>query len=180
LCESQGVTIILTDVQNYVDRDVKLPFSLVEQDHDLPFDDESFDSVLLLTVLHHASNPIKVLSESVRVSRHQLVIIESVYDVKARDIRGYGSSIANFHDQKALPLFLSLNKEQQRLYATVLDWFYNRVLENEVTVPNDFNTIKNWEAIFDELGLQIDKKHILGFDQPTAPEFHVKYVLSKR
>ncbi|TVR94560.1 MAG: class I SAM-dependent methyltransferase [Spirochaetaceae bacterium] len=44
----------------------------------LPFADSSFDSGLLLTVLHHTPNPVEVLCDAARVCR-QIIIIEDVY-----------------------------------------------------------------------------------------------------
>lgn len=179
LSESLPVSITLADIQNYVHPDVKLPFKLIRDDGALPFQPEEFDSVLLLTVLHHCSNPIGVLSEAARVSRRQIIMIESVYDVKPEHIDRSRDTLVDFDRQTGLETFLGLEREQQRLYASVMDWFYNRVLENEVNVPNNFNTIENWEAVFSGLALRAEKKSILGFDQTTAPEFHVLYVLSR-
>lgn len=46
---------------------------------EMPFADRSFDAALLLTVLHHTSNPDKILREVGRVSK-RLIIMEDVYD----------------------------------------------------------------------------------------------------
>lgn len=45
----------------------------------LPFRDASFDTTLLLLVLHHCADAEGVLDEAVRVTRRRLVVIESVY-----------------------------------------------------------------------------------------------------
>ncbi len=47
----------------------------------MPFADQSFDTALLLTVLHHIANPDKTLREAARVSK-RLVIMEDVYDTR--------------------------------------------------------------------------------------------------
>jgi SAM-dependent methyltransferase len=44
----------------------------------IPFPNRSFDVALLLTVLHHTSNPAKVISEAARVAK-VLIIIEDIY-----------------------------------------------------------------------------------------------------
>jgi len=44
----------------------------------LPYPNNHFDSALLLTVLHHTTDPVAVLKESARVAK-QVVIIEDVY-----------------------------------------------------------------------------------------------------
>ena len=43
----------------------------------LPFNDNEFDTVLLITILHHARNPEIVLAESMRVAS-KLIIIEEI------------------------------------------------------------------------------------------------------
>ncbi len=45
----------------------------------LPFPDDSFDVVLLLTVLHHTPDPDSILEEAVRVSRRRLIVLEDTY-----------------------------------------------------------------------------------------------------
>lgn len=45
----------------------------------LPFADAAFDTTLLLLTLHHCTNPEAVLAEAVRVTRHRLIVTESVY-----------------------------------------------------------------------------------------------------
>ncbi len=44
----------------------------------LPYSNNHFDSALLLTVLHHTTDPVAVLKESARVAK-QVVIIEDIY-----------------------------------------------------------------------------------------------------
>lgn len=45
----------------------------------IPYQDDSFDCALLLTMLHHTPDPEAVLREAMRVSK-RLIIIEDVYD----------------------------------------------------------------------------------------------------
>ena len=44
----------------------------------LPFNDKVFDTVLLITILHHSRNPEKVIDEGMRVAS-KLIIIEEIY-----------------------------------------------------------------------------------------------------
>ncbi|TVQ84744.1 MAG: class I SAM-dependent methyltransferase [Micavibrio sp.] len=48
----------------------------------IPFADETFDTALLLLVLHHCSDPDTVLREAARVTRRRLIVTESVYRTK--------------------------------------------------------------------------------------------------
>lgn len=45
----------------------------------LPFQDKSFDTVLLITVLHHLKVPEKLIRSAVRVGK-QLLIMEDIYN----------------------------------------------------------------------------------------------------
>jgi len=45
----------------------------------MPYDDDSFDTALLLTMLHHTPDPDAILQEASRIAR-RLIIIEDVYE----------------------------------------------------------------------------------------------------
>lgn len=45
----------------------------------LPFADASFDTVTIITVLHHTPDPDQILREALRVARKKIVIMEDVY-----------------------------------------------------------------------------------------------------
>jgi 2-polyprenyl-3-methyl-5-hydroxy-6-metoxy-1,4-benzoquinol methylase len=47
--------------------------------HTLPFDDNRFQTVMLLTVLHHAVDPDRLLFEAARVSGSTIIVMEDVY-----------------------------------------------------------------------------------------------------
>lgn len=45
----------------------------------MPFADKSFDVSLFVTVLHHIPDPLAVLKEAVRVTRHSVIVVEDLY-----------------------------------------------------------------------------------------------------
>jgi SAM-dependent methyltransferase len=45
----------------------------------IPFADKSYDTSLLVTMLHHTPNPEAVIREAIRVTRGKLVIMEDIY-----------------------------------------------------------------------------------------------------
>lgn len=45
----------------------------------LPFEDKSFDSCTIVTVLHHTPSPEAILDEAMRVTRKRIVIMEDIY-----------------------------------------------------------------------------------------------------
>jgi ubiquinone/menaquinone biosynthesis C-methylase UbiE len=46
----------------------------------LPFDDNSFDAIIIVDVLHHCTDPVSVLKECARVSKRWLIIKDHVSD----------------------------------------------------------------------------------------------------
>ncbi len=48
----------------------------------LPFPNESFDTSLLIAVLHHCNQPLKVLDEAIRVSSKRIIVMEDLFESK--------------------------------------------------------------------------------------------------
>jgi SAM-dependent methyltransferase len=118
---------------------------------DLLFHDGEFEHVLLLTVLHHCDDPIKVMGEALRVADKSVIVIESVH-------------------------FNRLHKELNRF----LDWFVNHVLVNpDINLPFNFLTPTAWAALFERLGGKVVHMEHLGIDHPIVPEWHTLYVVEK-
>ena len=67
----QGIDII-----DY--KEIDIPFKLFDG-KTIPFKDKSFDNVLIIQTLHHCDDPIRILKESVRVSKKKIIILEDVY-----------------------------------------------------------------------------------------------------
>src|SRR3989344_2250309 len=154
LISKQGRHVVLADIyKNGNISNIKLPFVLLNSKKTLPFENEMFDTTLLVTVLHHSDNPSEVLSEAKRVTKTKgtVIIIESVYGLKK-----YSNN---------------LSSEQQRYVNIFFDHFYNRVIhysafkENKVNVPFNFKTPKDWKIFFTKHGLKQKKIIHLGFDQ---------------
>ena len=57
----------------------KTPVVIYEPENPLPFADQSFDVSMLVTVLHHISDPEAILREAKRVTRKRLIVIEDLY-----------------------------------------------------------------------------------------------------
>lgn len=72
----KNAKVILLDVIDFNQTDLKL---VLYDGEKIPFSDNSFDSVLLIYVLHHAENPLKVLKEAKRVSGARIIIFEDTY-----------------------------------------------------------------------------------------------------
>jgi SAM-dependent methyltransferase len=70
----------------------------------LPFDDKSFDVVLLLDVLHHTDDPTVLLDEAIRVSRTAVVLKDHMRDgLFAYPTLRFMDWVGNAHHGVALP-----------------------------------------------------------------------------
>jgi SAM-dependent methyltransferase len=95
----------------------------------IPFEDDSFDVVMLVDVLHHTETPLDLLREAKRVSRDGLVIKDVTTGAPDRLTR-----------------------------ATLvgMDWVGNA--RHDVPLPYNFFTRTQWEEAFDELGLAASQR----------------------
>jgi SAM-dependent methyltransferase len=158
--------IQLLDVVEYVPKAFDLSFVPYVEGQPLPINGELFDTVLLLTVLHHSSNPVELLKLAWGATKNKLVIIESVVGVHQEQ------------PQARYDLVHS-SDEDQVAYAAFVDWFYNRVLHDNVPVPYNFTTPEKWQSIFLENRMSLSRTIYLGQDIDLGPEYHILFVLDK-
>jgi 2-polyprenyl-3-methyl-5-hydroxy-6-metoxy-1,4-benzoquinol methylase len=156
--------ISLFDIIDYRDVNVILPFIEYPENTSPPFD-RLYDCTLLLTVLHHADDPLKLLQDVWKYTRKRLIIIESVFDSSP------SQSILTSNE---------FNKSKQFINAIFCDWFYNRVLNQDVNVPYNFDTPKNWCLTFEQLPAIISVQKDLGIDIEIVPEHHFLFVLDRK
>jgi len=157
--------IQLIDVVRYVPAALNLQFLEYKEGNPLPTD-EKFDTVLLLTVLHHSMEPLELLKQAWQATRRRLIIIESVVGIhQVKPSVRY--DLANLSDQN------------QIAFAAFVDWFYNRVLHDDVPVPYNFTTVENWQSIFLQYKMNLIKTVDFGQDIEIGPEYHVLFVLEK-
>jgi len=157
--EGKSVDIHVADILDYPDRARDLPFTMMTGTN-TSFKDNQFDTVFLGTVYHHCGkeldDPLKLVEESIRVTKKRLLVIESLYE-----------------DPK------------ERLYNMWIDWFYNRVLHfsrnprEKVNVPFNFRKRQDWEKQFIKRKMKIIKSIDLRTFQTLNPEHHWLFVLEK-
>lgn len=75
--ESRGHSLTILDVARPAFQ--KAPVVLYEGGTRFPFADKSFDVSLIITALHHISDPEYVVSEARRVTKKTLVVVEDLY-----------------------------------------------------------------------------------------------------
>ncbi|MGK7955013.1 MAG: class I SAM-dependent methyltransferase [Crocosphaera sp.] len=92
--QQQGFTIVPLDIQNVSLFSEVNP--IIYEGQKIPFENHTFSTVLLLTVLHHTVDVVSVLCEAKRVGR-KIMIIEDIYDNKIQQYLTYTvDSLVNF------------------------------------------------------------------------------------
>ncbi|HEX8172497.1 MAG TPA: hypothetical protein VF824_18325 [Thermoanaerobaculia bacterium] len=145
----------LLDVVNYVAPTVDLPFVSYSGQGPLPLE-QAVDCSLLLTVLHHSEDPIALLHGVFEATRRRVIVIESVVPDEDSD-----------------------TFERQFLVAALFDWFYNRILHEDVPVPFNYNSVHGWTQQVERCGWTVSVTKDFGRDQPLVPERHVLFVLDR-
>ena len=109
-----------------------------------------------------------------------MAVMESCVEVTESFAMSHPSVLGGETDRGAIEEFAGLDTRQQFMYATFIDWFYNRVLRDDVLVPYNFCSPIEWNDFFCEFdGIRVLDTYGEGFDQDTAPEFHTLHVLTK-
>ena len=147
IAKEKKLTMQLLDVDDF--NRSKLPLMLYDGEH-IPFKNNSFDSSLLLFVLHHCRDPLVVLKEAIRVSKNRIIIHEDTYTSP------FGRVLASINDFIANSPFFITNP-------------------SKMNMPYNYQTVTDWEKIFQSLGLRvIVKKTSVHFMTK-----HILFVLEK-
>ncbi|MEX0996550.1 MAG: class I SAM-dependent methyltransferase [Flavobacteriaceae bacterium] len=75
--KENGHQVTSVDVKDKTNTNLITP--TVYDGEKLPFDNNSFDISMLITVMHHCPNPENVFEEAVRVSKNRIFVLEDVY-----------------------------------------------------------------------------------------------------
>jgi 2-polyprenyl-3-methyl-5-hydroxy-6-metoxy-1,4-benzoquinol methylase len=157
--------ILLADQLNYVDPRVHFPFRRLREGGLLEIR-EDFDTVLLLTVLHHSTEPARIVSDLRSLNPQRVVVIESVLDPPSP------------HNETAM-LLAAQDFKSRLAFAVFADWFYNRVLHKDIPVPYNFGCINDWNKLFAEYGFRGKIATNLGLDQSLVPEVHMLLIYER-
>jgi SAM-dependent methyltransferase len=147
-----GVRPILADVIPYPNRDRSLPFIHMDDPFHVPVPDGSFDTVLMMFVLHHvadAASQERLVDEALRVCRRRLIVAE---------------------DTPATRLDLAFNR--------AWDWLLN--LRHRVPTPFTFRDAAGWTRTFKERDLSILHVETYRPMWPTLKTYpHTLFVLDR-
>jgi SAM-dependent methyltransferase len=126
IVEKSGCRLTGLDTISY--GDIGVPF-LPYDGKWLPLDDDSFDTVLVLLVLHHTSDPDRAIAECSRVARKRLLVVEEVYQNKFEEV-----------------------------FTKAEDWVANRLLSWRVSVPLNFRPAQAWRESFTRARLRLGRE----------------------
>jgi 2-polyprenyl-3-methyl-5-hydroxy-6-metoxy-1,4-benzoquinol methylase len=153
----RGYTVQCLDVVDFRRAGCGLPFT--RYDESVPATGlPKCDTVLVLTVLHHASNPGRTLRDLLSTLPRQVIVIESVPELDAPEWRSLEAQFRGI---------------LQYEYCGLVDWVYNRVIHSDIHVPFNYMRRSGWRQFFEVAGYDCDHDTELGLDQPLAPEWHV-------
>lgn len=148
LLDEKGVAVELIDV---VDHNVtSLPLTLYDG-RKLPYADDSFDTCLLVFVLHHADDVARLLSEVRRVARRQVIVVEDTPK----------NALERFAWQK-------------------WDYFLNHAHHEDIAVAHTARSAAAWQSIFANHGLKVVRQHAFRTLFPVLASYrHTAFILEK-
>jgi ubiquinone/menaquinone biosynthesis C-methylase UbiE len=106
--------------------EVRIPFNVYDGKR-LPFDDDSFDWLIIVDVLHHTDDPLAVLSECFRVCKGKVIIKDHLCETEIqRMLLVFMDWVGNRGHDVRLP-YNYLRKDQwdsffSELHVNVLEW----------------------------------------------------------
>ena len=175
--------IQLADVIDYrnrhISKDSTFNFALLPEKPPYRTLQGAFDTTLLLTVLHHSQYPRELLRQAISMTKSTIIIIESVFGVNANNIARL-SNWASRTYSKETAAFANASLLHQIMTQTFFDWFYNRVINQDVSVPFNFASFEKWPCLLEQLNCNVEYIHHFGIDQPLVPEYHVLYIGSPK
>ncbi|MCH7828868.1 class I SAM-dependent methyltransferase [Patescibacteria group bacterium] len=147
--QEKKCNVTLLDISSNLNR-TQLPLLLYDGTT-IPFADNSFDTSLLLFVLHHCQDPAKVLKEAVRVSKKRVIIMEDTF----------GSWFGR--------ILLCCYDTFENFPALLVEPSY------KMNLPHNFKKVPEWKEAFEHLGLKlVHTEHIQRF-----PITQILFILEK-
>jgi ubiquinone/menaquinone biosynthesis C-methylase UbiE len=144
LARRVGILPTMADVVEFGNRVGGYPYIRMRDALTVPVEDDSFDAVLLLFVLHHVErweDQDRLLREGVRVARSRVIVLEDT------------------------PL-----SNVDRVLNVAWDWALN--LRHGVPRPFTFRTVEGWTQAFRRAGLVIRYAETYRAKWPTLMSYH--------
>lgn len=155
-----GFDCYTTDVMDYRCADAGvLSFRQMASPVDVPYPDDSFDSAIVKTVLHHVDEPdVTPLLINLRRVARRLIIEEDTYAVPA-------ASLGRVREQTELTDFNKLDDSAQFQALVLIDLFGNAVAQGlvDMNFGLQFKQVSEWHSLFSSLGFRIVDTEVVGF-----------------
>lgn len=129
----------------------------------LPFDDETFDTVLMTGMAHHLTvdDRNRLLQDAHRCLRPggNLVLVEETFS----KVSGCGTS-SEPALQLAAAKFNGMVRADQLAFLRFTDWWGNRVMKgsDDIPLPMTFLDLEQWHALLADVGLLVTHDHLFG------------------
>lgn len=163
LLTGKGFQVSMCDVLDYRDElTAGLPFQQMVDTRRVPYPDHSFDTALIMAVLHHieAGDLLPLLDDLRRVAG-RLIVEEDSYDLPA-NLDGLAEVLKNDHQ---LSRFMGMSLEDQFRCLMFIDTFGNVLAQGlaEMDFPFNFKTVNEWRDLFTSQGWRITRILPMGF-----------------
>ena len=160
--KKEGYEVFSTDVLDYrISEAREIAFTQMNSSVALPSWQDSFDTIIVKSVLHHiAQEAILLLLEQFGRITKRVILCENVYNVP----QPYISSREK--EQQILKQFDALTRDEQFQCLILTDFFTNAVAMGnlEMNYPCTFKTIAEWEDLFVRYGFSHKQTLFIGFE----------------
>jgi 2-polyprenyl-3-methyl-5-hydroxy-6-metoxy-1,4-benzoquinol methylase len=113
----------------------------------IPFDNKSFDITYISFVLHHTKNIEKLLSESIRITKKRIIILEDVYEDKLDLLMTKFWDFGNI--LTSLSMDLPLNFKREREWVRLFGKLKVKKVKVKKIYPSSLNLIKHRLFVLD-------------------------------
>ncbi|KAA3625866.1 MAG: class I SAM-dependent methyltransferase [Bacteroidetes bacterium] len=179
--------IQLKDIADFRYREVRsekrLHFAKVNELRLAKRNHQKYDCILLHTVLHHVRRPDEIINFCIDSLKPGgvILVVETCVDVEKDGLcaKQHKESDSNRHTKG----FLSLDTKNQIAFSVFLDWFFCKIMSDNILAYYQFNSPEGWKTFFkrfDGLNILSENCSCKGFDVSHSPSFQTVYVLSIR
>lgn len=161
LLSKQGWEVSCTDIEDYrPNNQSNFLFQKMNSMTKIPFPDNSFDSVLAITVLHHVDkkNLPLVIKELTRVAK-RLIIVEDICVLDDKFV------ISKTADSLELNKFLDLDIKSRYDSCVINDFFGNAISQGLINLncPFQFHSPHEWQNLISSVNNQLSGIQLFGF-----------------
>lgn len=158
IAKKYGAAVCGVDVVNYANSDIQVD---LYDGHSLPFENDSFDVIVMAFMLHHVKHQDKIFSEAIRCSRRGIIVYEDTYFTPWQWLFTIWN---DFYSNMAVgTVKIVKGLEGKGIWSMPL--------------PFTFRSVKGWHAYFAQKSLKI-KKTILRHSD-VKPHSKVVFLLEK-